>query len=78
MPNVAASASDDPRRLIQRRNVMTAINAKSEAINAKSEALELHELSSEELDAVSGGTKDVENRHQADALKGFQQALQSL
>jgi hypothetical protein len=25
------------------------------AINAKSEALELHELSSEELDAVSGG-----------------------
>jgi hypothetical protein len=47
MPNVAASASDDPRRLIQRRNVMTAINAKSEAINAKSEALELHELSSE-------------------------------
>ena len=27
------------------------------AINAKSEALELHELSSEELDAVSGGDK---------------------
>jgi hypothetical protein len=26
-------------------------------INAKSEALELHELSSEELDAVSGGSK---------------------
>ena len=25
------------------------------ALNAKSEALELHELSSEELDAVSGG-----------------------
>jgi hypothetical protein len=25
------------------------------AVNAKSEALELHELSSEELDAVSGG-----------------------
>jgi hypothetical protein len=27
------------------------------AINAKSEALELHELSSEELDSVSGGIK---------------------
>jgi ABC-type enterochelin transport system ATPase subunit len=30
------------------------------AINAKSEALELHELSSEELDAVSGGDKSTE------------------
>ena len=28
------------------------------AINAKSEALELHELSSEQLDAVSGGFYD--------------------
>jgi hypothetical protein len=27
----------------------------TDAINAKSEALELHELSSEELDRVSGG-----------------------
>jgi hypothetical protein len=27
----------------------------ADAINAKSEALELHELSSEELDRVSGG-----------------------
>ena len=49
-------------------------------VNAKSEALELYELSSEELDAVSGGNKvrEQENRKQADALKGFQQALQSL
>ena len=43
------------------------------AINAKSEALELHELSSEELDAVSGGNK--EDKEQADALKDFQQVL---
>ena len=51
----------------------------TDAINAKSEALELHELSSEELDAVSGGTnKDLENKKQAEAIKGFQQALQSL
>ena len=50
------------------------------AINAKSEALELHELSSEELDAVSGGDKavDLEDKKQADALKGFQQMLQEL
>jgi hypothetical protein len=56
------------------------------AINAKSEALE---LSSEELDAVSGGDrlseqakeeqlKNLEEKKQADALKGFQQALQEL
>jgi hypothetical protein len=32
------------------------------AINAKSEALELHELSSEELDAVSGGDKANDQR----------------
>ena len=43
------------------------------AINAKSEALELHELSSEELDAVSGGTY-----RQAQAMRVFQQALESL
>ena len=49
------------------------------AVNAKSEAPELHELSSKELDAVSGGSKkDVENKKQADALKGFSQALASL
>jgi hypothetical protein len=42
------------------------------------EKSESRELSSEELDAVSGGTKEVENRRQAEALKGFQQALQSL
>ncbi|MBR1230282.1 MULTISPECIES: hypothetical protein [unclassified Bradyrhizobium] len=50
------------------------------AINAKSEALKLHELSSEELDAVSGGNKvrALENKKQADALKGFKEALQSL
>jgi hypothetical protein len=58
-----------------KENVMTA-----NAINAKSEALKLHELSSEELDAVSGGNKvrDQENKKQADALKGFKEALQSL
>jgi hypothetical protein len=62
------------RRPFQRRDVMT-----RHAVNAKSEALELHELSSKELDAVSGGSKkDVENRKQADALKGFSQALASL
>jgi hypothetical protein len=42
------------------------------AINAKSEALEPRKLSSEELDAVSGGKK------QSDGLKGFQTALQEL
>jgi len=50
------------------------------AINAKSEALELHELSSEELDAVSGGDKqrELDNRKQGDALKAFQQLLNEL
>src|SRR5215475_5325310 len=38
------------------------------AINAKSEALELHELSSEELDAVAGGDKqrEVEDKKPSD------------
>jgi hypothetical protein len=79
--NVAVPALDDRAGLNQRRTVMTA-----NAINAKSEALKLHELSSEELDAVSGGNKvkvkinikEAENRKQADALKGFKEALQSL
>jgi hypothetical protein len=52
------------------------------AINPKSEALELHELSSEALDAVSGGDKaqqaQMENKKQAEALKAFQQALQQI
>jgi bacteriocin-like protein len=48
------------------------------AVNAKSEALELHELSSKELDAVSGGSKNAENKKQAEALKAFQEALKSL
>ena len=54
------------------------------AINAKNEALELHELSSEELDAVSGGDAKEnqqqmqENRKQAEALKAFQQLLQEI
>jgi hypothetical protein len=58
------------------------------AINAKSGALELHELSSEDLDAVSGGDLnigvgvctrgDMENKKQADAVKAFQQMLQEL
>ena len=48
------------------------------AINAKSEALELHELSSEELDAVSGGspTRQQENYEQLKALETFGKALQ--
>jgi hypothetical protein len=46
------------------------------AINAKSEALELHELSSEELDAVSGGNKVKEqDKEQAEALKEFREVL---
>jgi len=47
------------------------------AINAKSEALELHELSSEELGAVSGGaiSKAQENYMQLQAMKIFAQAL---
>ena len=47
------------------------------AINAKSEALELHELSSEELDAVSGGSKakEQENSEQLKALETFGKAL---
>ena len=49
-------------------------------INAKSEALELHELSSEELDAVSGGVteskaKEQENSEQLKALETFGKAL---
>ena len=62
-------------------------------INAKSEALELHELSSEELDVVSGGDKlseqarqdqldnqitALEIKKQGEALKVFQQILQDL
>jgi hypothetical protein len=54
------------------------------AINAKSEAPELQELSSEELDAVSGGDaaadaqKAADNKKQAEASKVFQQTLQSI
>jgi hypothetical protein len=52
------------------------------AINAKSEALELHELSSEELDAVSGGDKATvaaqEDKKAADQIKAFQQLLQEI
>jgi hypothetical protein len=46
-------------------------------INAKSEALELHELSSQELDAVSGGSKakEQENSEQLKALETFGKAL---
>jgi hypothetical protein len=47
------------------------------AINAKSEALEPHELSSEELDAVSGsGRKEQENYEQMKAFDAFSKALQ--
>ena len=47
------------------------------AINAKSEALKLHELSSKELDAVSGGSKmkQQENHEQMQALKTFKAVL---
>jgi hypothetical protein len=64
------------------------------AINAKGEAPELHELSSEELDAVSGGSmaaliaqakqnvenaqQDRDNKKQAGALKGFQQMINDI
>jgi hypothetical protein len=57
------------------------------AINAKSEALELHELSSEELDAVSGGDskenlqqlqQQAEDKIQGDRMKAFQQILQEI
>ena len=50
------------------------------AIKAKSEALELHELSSEELGAVSGGARreDLENKKIAEAMKTFAEALRSL
>ena len=65
----------------------------TDAINAKSEALELHELSSEELDAVSGGDalgeqakiNEQENRQQerdnlkaTQAMKVFSQILNDL
>ena len=57
------------------------------AINAKSEALyHLHNLSFEELDAVSGGAKaTLENAQQAaedkkagDQIKAFEQLLQEI
>ncbi len=47
------------------------------AVNAKREALELHELSSKELDAVSGGApRQAENQEQLKALETFGKALQ--
>jgi hypothetical protein len=47
------------------------------AINAKGEALGLRELSSEELNAVSGGDKqkELENAEQLKALETFGKAL---
>lgn len=47
------------------------------AVNAKSEALDAHELSSQELDAVSGGSKmkQQENHEQMQALKTFKAVL---
>ena len=46
------------------------------AINAKSEALDhLHNLSSEELDAVSGGN---DNARQAQAMMVFSQLIKEL
>jgi hypothetical protein len=59
------------------------------AINAKSEALELHEMSSEELDAVSGGDIknqdalnqqhiDEENKQAAAAFMTFHELIQQM
>ena len=46
------------------------------AINPKGEALDLHELSFEELDAVSGGSpRQQENQEQLKALETFGKAL---
>jgi hypothetical protein len=42
------------------------------AVNAKSEALELHELSSEELDAVAGGAGEKFTN----AMQTFKQLIQ--
>jgi hypothetical protein len=64
----------DIRRCLKWRPIMSKTNDTSSlpmtgnAINAKSEPLELHELSSEALDAVSGGTFR--------ALETFGKALQ--
>jgi hypothetical protein len=46
------------------------------AINAKSEAVELHELSSEELDAVSGGDKAATDAMIKQAQADAQEAVQ--
>ena len=48
----------------------------TDAINAKSEALELHELSSEELDAVSGGGTKAETRKRGTRSSICRQLLQ--
>jgi hypothetical protein len=47
------------------------------AINAKSEALELHELSPEELEAVSGGSSRQEDQKQLEQMKIFAKALET-
>jgi bacteriocin-like protein len=44
-------------------------------IKAKSEALELHELSSKELDAVSGGRVVNEDAYIAERMRVVAQAL---
>ncbi|WP_156435452.1 hypothetical protein [Bradyrhizobium lablabi] len=47
------------------------------AINPEGEALDLHELSAEELDSVSGGSpRQKENQEQLKAMTTFAQALQ--
>lgn len=55
---------------------MTGIVMTENATNAKSEALELHELSSEELDAVSGGSWFAEFCEELLAAANFAKALQ--
>jgi hypothetical protein len=78
--NVAAPALDDRAWLNHRRTVVT-----RNAINANSEALELRDLSSEELDAVSGGflgrllgSKTRGQGGQNDPAQMFQQIMQQL
>jgi hypothetical protein len=46
--------------------------------NAKSEALEQHELSSEELEAVSGGAPKDTEKTQSDAVRNYERLLQEI
>jgi hypothetical protein len=52
---------------------MSKTNDTSSDVTATSE----RELTAAELETVTGGTKAEDNKHQADAMKVFAQALQS-